>query len=61
MKKYTNKTSILRCVVFEDGEAQFLSRGQSFMSDKSVKKVQDGIAVNDVTIVAKKTSKSNKK
>lgn len=45
MKKYTNKTNEMKTVIFEDGDAQFLMRGQSFKTDKPVKKVDDGVAV----------------
>lgn len=58
MKKYTNKTSELRSIVFSDGSAQFLMRGQSITTDKEVKKVQAGITVVDVA-VSKKQKKSD--
>lgn len=38
----------MRTVYFDDGSCQFLFRGQSFESDKKVKKIQDGIVVRDV-------------
>ena len=48
MKKYVNKTTSLKVVEFEDGDAQFLMRGQSIVTDKKVKKIQEGIVVKDV-------------
>ena len=48
MKKYLNKTTSLKVVEFEDGDAQFLMRGQSIVTDKKVKKIQEGIVVKDV-------------
>lgn len=50
MKKYTNTTHEMRVVEFEDGDAQFLMRGQSFKTNKAVKKVQSGVKVEDVHI-----------
>lgn len=54
MKKFTNKTNQLRTVSFTDGTAQFLMRGQSFVSDKQIVKVQDGVVVTDVPQPASK-------
>lgn len=54
MKKFTNKTNQLRTVSFADGTAQFLMRGQSFVSDKQIVKVQDGVVVSDVPQPASK-------
>lgn len=48
MKKYTNMSNEMRCVVFEDGSSQFLMRGQSIVSDKSTKIVEKGIKVTNV-------------
>lgn len=50
MKKYTNTTHELRVVEFEDGDAQFLMRGQSFKTSKPVKKVQAGIKVEELHV-----------
>lgn len=48
MQKFTNVTSELRCIRFEDGTSQFLGRGQSYESDKPTKVVQDGIRQTEV-------------
>ena len=48
MKKYTNVSNEMRCVVFEDGSSQFLMRGQSIVSDKPTKIVEKGIKVTNV-------------
>lgn len=56
IKRYINKSSALRVVVFEDGSAQFLMRGQSVESDKPVKKVQEGIVVKDLPANKKKSA-----
>jgi hypothetical protein len=60
MKKYVNKSATLKVVEFEDGDAQFLMRGQSIVTDKKVKKIQEGIVVKDVvpTLPKKKTVKA---
>jgi hypothetical protein len=52
MKKYSNTAQEMRFVHFEDGTAQFLFRGQSFVSDKPTTVVQKGIRVSDVQKVA---------
>ena len=54
MKKYVNKSTTLKVVEFEDGDAQFLMRGQSIVTDKKVKKIQEGIVVKDVVPVQSK-------
>lgn len=59
MKKYTNKTSTMKVVEFEDGTAQFLARGQSFTTDKAVKKVQEGLTETKV-VIKKQAPKTNK-
>lgn len=48
MKKYTNKSDKLRSIRFEDGDAQFLMRGQSITTDKVVVHLQEGIKVTDI-------------
>jgi hypothetical protein len=57
MKRYTNITNSLKQVVFINGEAQFLFRGQSFESDLPTEALEDGIEVADVE---KSNKKSNK-
>lgn len=59
MKKFTNMSNELRVVRFEDGNSQFLMRGQSIQSDKKVKHVQDGIRVSDVSKPRAKKSTSD--
>lgn len=56
MKKYTNMTGELRCVRFQDGTTQFLTRGQSFESDKPTAKVQPGIRESDVRKIKRPVS-----
>lgn len=48
MKKYTNRTSDLKALIFRDGSAQFLMRGQSFITDAEVVSVPSGVVVRDV-------------
>lgn len=48
MKKFVNKSKQLRTVLFKDGTAQFLMRGQSFISNKEVESVQQGIVITEV-------------
>jgi hypothetical protein len=48
MKKYSNMSQEMRFVQFDDGDAQFLFRGQSFTSEKTAVVVQKGIRVTDV-------------
>jgi hypothetical protein len=55
MKKYTNNTHSMKTVLFKDGSAQFLMRGQSFESDKEIERVSKGVLVKDV--VKPKTAK----
>lgn len=59
MKKFTNMNNELRVVRFEDGNSQFLMRGQSVQSDKKVSHVQEGIRVTDVS--SKTQSRTSKK
>lgn len=61
MKKYTNTTNFLKCVVFEDGEAQFLFRGQSITSDKEFASVDKGVDVQVLEKNKKSTSKVDNK
>jgi hypothetical protein len=49
-------------VVFTDGSAQFLKRGQSFTSDKGIAVIQEGVTVEDILEVKSKkaaTSEAN--
>jgi hypothetical protein len=58
-KRYTNLTREMQHVVFTDGSAQFLKRGQSFTSDKDTAVIQEGVTVEDILEVRnKKTATS---
>jgi hypothetical protein len=61
MKKYSNPTHGLKTVEFEDGDAQFLMAGESFKTDKPVKRVQDGVVVKDIVSVKPKTTTTTAK
>lgn len=52
MKKYVNYTNEMRAVVFADGDAQFLFRGQKIVTDKEVVRVDEGIKVIEVATPA---------
>jgi hypothetical protein len=61
-KRYTNLTREMKHVVFTDGSAQFLKRGQSFTSEKETSVVQEGVTVEDILEVKSKkasTSEAN--
>jgi hypothetical protein len=52
----------MKHVVFADGSAQFLKRGQSFTSEKETSVIQEGVTVEDILEVKSKkvsTSEAN--
>jgi hypothetical protein len=61
MKKYTNKSDKLRAIRFEDGDAQFLMRGQSITTDKKVIHLQEGIRVVDIEVQKAVSTNTRKK
>lgn len=61
MKKYSNPTHKMLVVEFECGDAQFLMSGQSFITDRKTKKVQEGVVVKEVVSVKAATKKAPKK
>lgn len=53
-KRYTNLTREMKYVLFTDGSAQFLKRGNTFTSDKETSVVQSGITVEEIQEVKSK-------
>jgi hypothetical protein len=49
----------MKHVVFTDGSAQFLKRGQTFTSEKSAAVVQDGVKVEDIPEVKGKSTSTS--
>lgn len=60
MKRFSNPTSEMKSVTFEDGSVQFLMRGQSIETEKEVKKYDDGLRVSEMAVKSvKKVDKEN--
>lgn len=53
-RRYTNLTREMKYVLFVDGSAQFLKRGNTFTSDKATSVIQSGIAVEEIQEVKSK-------
>lgn len=61
MKKFTNKSKSQCAITFADDEVQYLRRGQSFTSDKEIKKIRGDVLVEDVSSSDERTSKKSSK
>jgi hypothetical protein len=56
MKKYINRSKIQAAIEYEDGEIQYLRRGQTLETDKTVKSIRGEVEVVEV-VESKKTAK----
>lgn len=48
MKRYLNKSNELVTIVFEEGDAQFLFRGQKIETDRKVKEIRGDCTIIDL-------------